>query len=51
MRSVIDEIIIPHLYRGGPVIFVQGGLKDMTLGLKKGPGTYTDRLPGMKHGP
>jgi hypothetical protein len=48
-KSVIDEIIThPYVEE---VIFIEGGLKDVTLGLEWGPGAYAYRLPGMKHGP
>ncbi|PLB48612.1 hypothetical protein P170DRAFT_358139 [Aspergillus steynii IBT 23096] len=33
------------------VCFLQGGLRDLTLGQEWGVGAYAYRRPGMKHGP
>lgn len=33
------------------VIFMRGGLRDVTLGKEWGIGAYAYRLPGMEHGP
>ena len=48
-KSVTDEIIThPYIEE---VCFLEGGLKDVTLGQGWGQGAYAYRLPGMKHGP
>jgi hypothetical protein len=47
--SVTDEIIThPYIEE---VVFLEGGLKDVSLGHEWGQGAYAYRLPGMKHGP
>ncbi|KAJ3813397.1 hypothetical protein F5876DRAFT_63182 [Lentinula aff. lateritia] len=46
----LDNSVITHDYIE-EVIFLEGGLKDLTLQQEWGPGTYAYRLPGMKHGP
>lgn len=33
------------------VMFIEGSLKDLTLGEEWGQGAYAYRLPGMEHGP
>ncbi|KAH8820237.1 hypothetical protein F5884DRAFT_40667 [Xylogone sp. PMI_703] len=48
-KSVTDEIIT-HTYIE-EVVFIEGGLRDVTLGKGWGPGAYAYRYPGMKHGP
>lgn len=48
-RSVTMEIIT-HDYIE-EVVFLDGGLKDVTLGKLWGRGAYAYRLPGMEHGP
>lgn len=32
-------------------MFIEGSLKDLTLGEEWGQGAYAYRLPGMEHGP
>ena len=44
-----DEIIT-HTYIE-EVVFIEGGLRDVTLGQEWGPGAYAYRKPGMRHGP
>ncbi|KAJ3890187.1 hypothetical protein GG344DRAFT_50124 [Lentinula edodes] len=46
----LDNPVITHDYIE-EVIFIEGGLKDLTLQREWGPGAYAYRLPGMKHGP
>ncbi|KAJ3881440.1 hypothetical protein F5051DRAFT_397272 [Lentinula edodes] len=46
----LDNPVITHDYIE-EVIFLEGGLKDLTLQQEWGPGAYAYRLPGMKHGP
>lgn len=48
-KSVTDDVIT-HTYIE-EVVFIEGGLKDVTLGKEWGPGAYAYRYPGMKHGP
>ncbi|KAJ3985483.1 hypothetical protein F5890DRAFT_1409388 [Lentinula detonsa] len=45
-----DDSVITHEYIE-EVIFLEGGLRDLTLQQEWGPGAYAYRLPGMKHGP
>lgn len=47
--SVTDEIIT-HSYTE-EVIFLEGGLEDVTLRQEWSKGAYAYRNPGMKHGP
>lgn len=48
-KSPTDDIIT-HTYIE-EVIFMDGSLKDVTIGLEWGKGAYAYRFPGMKHGP
>ncbi|RDW58350.1 RmlC-like jelly roll fold protein [Coleophoma crateriformis] len=48
-KSVTDDIIT-HTYIE-EVVYLEGGLKDVTLGQEWGPGAYAYRKPGMEHGP
>ncbi|KAJ3742820.1 hypothetical protein DFH05DRAFT_1400956 [Lentinula detonsa] len=45
-----DDSVITHEYIE-EVVFLEGGLRDLTLQQEWGPGAYAYRLPGMKHGP
>ena len=48
-QSVTDEVIT-HTYIE-EVVFLEGGLRDVSLGQEWGRGAYAYRLPGMRHGP
>jgi hypothetical protein len=48
-KSVTDKVIThPYVEE---VVFLEGGLRDVTLGVEWGQGAYAYRLPGMRHGP
>ena len=48
-KSISDEIIM-HTYIE-EVVFLEGGLEDVTLKNSWGKGAYAYRKPGMRHGP
>lgn len=48
-QSAVMEVIT-HDYVE-EVVFLRGGLRDMTLDKEWGMGAYAYRLPGMRHGP